>query len=701
MTEFNPFIKGEPPVSDKFNKFTSSYSDDINVIAKQIDYLSAAFINSHNLFSSEIQQENKFINRIKSKVKVLQMYSTSPSSDLFYFGNSFDSSDYIDFTKINNKDELPLISNGEMSLPVLGTSTWTPRSVIIADGSNGYAGNNHAAYSAVNEDSSGYRYFFVDNPTSRSKENIRDNNPLTFFEYEQVNIPLKSLDSNEEYEFKYAVKTQPDQPVSYDDWSTFKDSSLKLNLILEKEVAETANFILITPYFGSGNYISKDIIVTKIEVTNDLNQVENILAQPIYISSGLIPNSLDKVKNFYYKEAKVSFSERKVKQFKIYFEQKDSTSIKVKHVYYKPDEKLAANTPYANQKRFNPNSPSIISGLSYPSIGWKKPRYDTNTLIPPIDKPNYFKAEVQNTQKIEVKLYRDIPVRTGFCVKVKGNDGKFYRITNQFFSAFNHEIGLLPQATFDSINESNLAIYISSSNPSSNGDAISPYLSSYSSKDMVGTPTSGASINSQQLDQIVNWFNSSATKSQRFAKFDLDTTFNAIKEDVDSETKEEFKPYVIDLVRQYEILEAQRRSIGIRDITVGHEKYSEKSTVITKQYDTPSEIEYITISTESGFSGVTGASIGDYLKYYISLDDGAKWIQISSIENEFSSIPEVIAFNQNIDENFRMPGVSYISQPDIPASIKRFILKIEMTKPTGTNISPIVYSYKVGVKVKQ
>lgn len=629
------------------------------------------------------------------------MYSTSPASDLLYFGNSFDSSDYIDFSKMDNKDQIPLITNGEMSLPVLTKKSWVPRSVIIDEGSNGYLGNNHAAYASPDAEA-GYEYFFVKNPTSRSKENIRDNNPLTFFEYEQINIPAKNkTQGSNDYEYQYIVKSLPDTPVVYDDWSSFKGSSLMLNIVLERETAESANYILITPYFGSGSYISKDIIVNKIEVTNELNQVENIISQPIYISSGLIPNSLDRVKNFYYKEAKVSFAERKVKKIKIYFEQKDATEVKIKHVYYKP---TTLNNPYSHQARFNPQDPKILPGLPYSSIGWQKDKiiYDKNQLIPSIDKPNFFKAEVQNTQKVDVKLYRNIPIRTGFCVKVKGTDGLFRRITTRFFDNFSS--GSLNQSTYNDINDDNYTEFVSAAKVVSNGEYLDPYLSSYSTQDLNGTPTAGALSNSQELDQIVNWFNTTTaqgTKEQKYAKFNLDVNFPAVKEDTDSETKEEMKPANTDLIRQYEILDGQRRSIGLRDITVGYETYSDKATVITKQYDTTSDIEYMTISSESGFSGATVASISDYLKYYISLDDGAKWIQISSIENEFASVPEVIAFNQNIDENFRMPGVSYLSQPDVPASIKKFILKIEMTKPTGTNISPIVYSYKVGVKVKQ
>lgn len=681
--------------------FTGNYSDDINIIAKQIDYLTAVFINSHNIFTNEIAQENKFINRIKSKVKILQMYSSSPSSDLYYFGNSFDSSDYVDFSKMDNKDQLPLIDNGQMTLSSGVVKNWVPRSIFIAEGSNGYRGSNHAVYSSSTS-TNPYRYFFEDTPTIINQENIRDNNPLTFFEYEQINIENKKPDSKE-FEYKYIVNPGPGQPITYDPWSSFKGESLSLNIVMEKEVAESANFIKIIPYFGSANYIVKDVTVTSIEVVDELNVTENILRQPIYISSSFIPSSIDKIKNFYYREAKISFSERKIKSIKIYFKQSDSIPVDIKHIYYKPSAINNQTNPYSNQLRFDPESPVVTAEMKFSSIPWSTKTYDINTLIPSYNQPNFFKSETQNTKTIDIKLSREIPKAVGFVVKVKGQDGNFHYITKRFYDSFSSEDSFL--SGYSEITDSSYQTYINNSAILSQGEYQAPYLSSISSSDLQGTPSAGASSLYAELTSIIAWLNgttSQGTKAQKFAKFKLDTSFNAVIEEVSSQDKKSDNQfYKVPLVRQEEILKAKRRSIGIRDISVGHESYSDKAVVISRQYDAPADIEYLTLSAETDFSGTLTSAITESIKYYISLDDGSKWIQISSLEDPFSNIPEVIAFNQNIDQNFRMPGVSYLSQPNIPASVRRFILKIEITKPNGENITPIIYSYKVGVKVKQ
>jgi len=694
LTEFVPYIKGEPPISTKFNSFTSSYADDLNIISKQLDYISAGLINSFNLFNSEIEQENNFINRIKSKIKILQMYSSGPSNDLYYFGNSFDSSDYIDFSKIQNSSVIPLIENGQMSLSIGEVKSWNAKYVLIEEGSNGYPGNNHEAY-RVNDTDSDYRYFFKDTPTSRNKENIRDNNPTTFFEYEQINIPRKPT-AAKQFEFKYINSTTGSQAIAYSDWSSFSGSSLILSLVMEAEYAQPANFINIMPYFGSGNTLAKDVKVTRIEITNEADVVENILQSAIWISSSFIPSSLDKAKNFYYREAKIKFGERNIKKIKIVFEQSEYSDVKIKHLYYKPDSTTRAGNPYFGQNRFDPEDPAVVQDLRYPEIPWSSKGYDTRVLVPNVNNPNIFKSEVNNTNSIDVRLQRTIPKSTGFCLQARGLDGKVYRITSRFFRNFSQETLRLPN--YSTINSTNLSTYISHQPViSTSTDDSSPYITSTTSNDLRSL-----------LVAIENWFNTTnadGTAEQKHAKFGLsyNTTnrLTVVTETNSSDTEEETRNYKINLVRQYEMIDAQRKSIGLRDISVGLETYSEAAQIVSRRYDVPSEIEYLTMSSESSFSGNINADINDYLEYSVSFDDGVNWIKISSIESPFKGVPEVIAINQNIEERFRLPGVSYLFPPKIPDSVKSFIIKIDMKKPSLKNITPIVYSYKVGVKVKQ
>lgn len=648
-----------------------------------------------------MEQEKNFLDRIKSKTKILQMYSSGPSNDLFYLGDSFDNSDYIDFSKAENKDKLPLVDNGRITLGIKNTTRWMPRNVIIGEESNGFFGTNHSAYVDAQSDI-GYKYHFIDNPTSRNPNNINDGNPLTFFEYEQINISQKTT-SSKDFEYKYIVNSGSDVPETYVDWSKFSSDPLKLNITLESETAQMANYIKVVPYFGTTDSISRDVIVKKIEIVNDSDQIENILPRQIYISSTFIPSSTDSPKDFFYREAKINFSERKVKRINIYFEQVQYSEIKLKHAYFKPDPTLSLNTPYANQQRFSPEEATITSSMSYRQIPWSSIVYNVSELIPQINQPNLFKSEVYNTKSIDVSLRREIPSRTGFTVKVKGLDGSFYRITNEFYRYFESLEMKLP--AFKSITNSNYKNYVTNSSVISDGGGYDPYLSSINSSDIGAIPTSGAPQKLAEIDAIVTWFNTTTadgTPAEKYSKLNLDPTFAAVREETNSsDTRTDNKRYKVQLVREFEALNAQRRNISLRDISVGYESYVDSAEIVSRKYDLPSEIEYMTMSSEIDFSGKFAGSSNEYVKYYISVDDGIKWIPISSIENPFSNIPEVIAFNVNIDKNFKIPGVSYFSQPDIPASVKGFLIKIELTRPVGENITPIIYSYKVGAKVRQ
>jgi len=693
LTEFDPYIKGEPPVSQKFNQFTASYSDDINIISKQLDYMSANIVNSFNLFSSEIEQENSFMNRIKSKIKVLQMYSSGPSNDLYYFGNSFDSSDYIDFSKIKDSTVMPLIENGQMILSIGEVKNWVTKYVYIEPESNGYAGSNHEAIRLKDTDLD-YQYVFKDTPTLRNKENIRDNNPTTFFEYEQINIKNKPSGSKD-FEFKYINSSTGESNVSYDDWSSFKGQKLILSLVMESEYAQPANFVNILPYFGSGNSTAKDVMVTKLEITDEKDTVENILTEPIWISSSFIPSSLDKAKYFFYREAKIRFQERNIKKIKVTFEQSESSDVKIKHLYYKPDSTTRAGNPYYGQLRFNPEDPTIVQDLLFPNIPWSSKEYNVKAIVPSINTPNILKSEVNNTNSIDVRLQRSIPNSQGYCVEAQGTDGRTYRITRKFFTDFTEiTSGSYGLPGYVSSPGSIRVTDLLSTQPviSNSTDTRSPYISS-------STTNEWASF----LDLIVSWFNGSdqGSSASKYQKFGLVPGSVRRVTTNSSDTANETRTYKVNLIRQYEILDAERRSIGLRDVSVGLESYSENAQIVSKRYDVPSEIEYITLSAESSFSGSVSADINDYIEYSLSFDDGINWVKISSIESPFKNTPEVLAINQNIEERFRLPGVSYLFPPKIPASVKNFLLKIDMKKPSSKNITPILYSYKVGVKVKQ
>jgi hypothetical protein len=254
ISKYEQVIKGEPPSSEKFNRFISSVADDLNIIAKQLDYQSAQLVSLYNLFNSEVEKEYQFANRIKSKIRILQAYSGAPSEDLYYFGDSFENMDFIDVNKIS-KNLTPLIKNGNATLPIVSTSDWTVRTIsIVEDQSNGFIGNNHAVYAKENVDSN-YRYMFQDNNSVGLLQNITDSNPLTYFEYEGINIDNSEKIKNgaKDFEFTYLADSTVDgkKVSTYKNWSEKKlNEPLVLTLKLKTDKSRKANSVTIIPYFG-------------------------------------------------------------------------------------------------------------------------------------------------------------------------------------------------------------------------------------------------------------------------------------------------------------------------------------------------------------------------------------------------------------------------------------------------------------------
>jgi len=647
LTQLDIYIKGEPPISEKFNTFTKTYAQDINILAKQIDYLSASVINVFNLFTLEIEKENSFIDRVKNKVKILQMYSSSPANDIFYFGGSFDSNEYIDYSSINENVQNPLIENGAFILPVSKVTSWIPNRVTIdSNNSNGFEGNNHACYSVEEPDGEVFRYFFTDVTDTRLKSNIIDNNPLKFYEYEQIQITNKTQGS-QPFEFKYLTTNSPGQTSQQKDWSTFTQDPLKLTLEFDSSSSKRANFVKITPYFGNANYISKDILVTRIEITNTLNEVEEILnGQSVYISSSFIPSSLEAARNFYYREANIKFNEREVKKFKIFFEQLDYTPVKIKHLYFEPQQSNNVN-PYVGQTRFNPYQPST-SLYRYPEIPWSEDvGINLSSIMADENNPNKFKISAANTLSIPVRLTRQIPRASGKTVAFTSSAGELKYITGNFFNAFDSS----EEIKFRGLSDPNFqsSSFITNQLPRTDNP---------NNTAMIVTQDSLFS----ELTAIVNWFGATdtLTPAEKREKFGLEQSATPSIVDVDSvdTTSENFQRQV-NLLRRYEHLDGFRRSISLRDVSFGYEEYADTTEIVSRQFDLSHEIEYITISSEFKFSGDITGSEQNLIQYYISVDQGSNWLQISPIENPFIAVSEVIAFNQNIDRSFRLPGVEY------------------------------------------
>jgi hypothetical protein len=585
QTSLELFTKSEPPSSTKMNKFINSIRDDINVSAKQLDFLNAKAVSLFNLFTSEIENEKKYSERILSKTKVLQMYSLSPSNDLIYNGDSFENGDYIDWQKVQ-VNQNPMITNGFASLRIKDRPIkWLPSRINI-NRSNGFIGNNNLAVKKQNDISGiNYEYSFVNSPSSSNVNSLIDSNPATYFVYEALRVtPTDDVYRSEE-EFSYIVNDASIVNAEQNSLINWADHDINEPLIfdftIKSNTAQKANSINITPYFDS----SKIVKVKEIHLTDLAGNTENILKKEFFIGLSLENLTKESLNNYSLNSAVFFFSERRVKECRIVLEQPYYQDVEILHTYWETNYESANadNSPFYGINRFNPEM--IDKDL------YTKTIYNKSATVPTLTNPNVFKKDNSLSQ--------------------------------------------------------NLNVVIKTSNES----------------DSTGL------------------------------------------------TEENF---TIPLKISNEVLPAKRMSIGIRDVALAYQEYELSADIISKPYlfDTP--IESLMLDIESNYNEISGS--GGYIQSYVSLDGGEKWIEIAPVQYGFTvsktsniSIPEILAFFQNIAVGFKLPGVQYLNYPkttinkieySVPSQVKNILVKIRIVKGSS-NVTPVVYSYKLAAKVKQ
>jgi len=354
------------------------------------------------LFTSEIENEKKYSQRIFSKTIILQMYSSSPAEDIVYIGDSFDNQDYMDFSKMK-VNENPMIYGGSATIQAAKTVNWNV-SRLTLNNSNGFMGNNHIVIKSKDElDKINYEYVFKNSPSISNPINIIDKNPLTYFEYEALNVDKSKYQNVFDFipsdnEFSYIVDSEELSSApkrSLVNWSNHDlQEPLKLDFIIQANSPSMANSIKISPYFG----YTKIVKVSNIYVTNDLGETEDIVGEPFYI--GLSPESLTKeaYSKYYFDSAVVKFSDRKVLKIRIVLEQPYFNEEEIMHTYWATDytQSTSDNSPFFGSVRFNPDS---LSKDIYQEINYNK-----DAIIPPLSNPNIFKKNNVTSKEIVISV---------------------------------------------------------------------------------------------------------------------------------------------------------------------------------------------------------------------------------------------------------------------------------------------------------
>jgi len=671
IVEYNPVIKGEPPSSEKINNFLSMFKDDINIISKQMDYSSAQLVNIHNLFSQEIQKEKLFTERIYSKCKVLQMYSKAQADDIYYLGDSFDNLDYVDFEKIRFSNG-PTIFGGSATLPILKNTYIKPSSVSLSS-TNGYIGNNHEAIKRTELDGTiTYVYDFIDSKNSNNINNVIDNSPITYFQYELINV-TENIAQIPVEEFAYWVdrpnaEGKTEKNLVY--WhQNDLSNGIDLSITLTFNNPQMCNSIKVVPFFGN----SKSITVKEINIYDNSLNKENVINSPIKI--GALNSTFDAtlVKNMFSNEAIIKFSERYVSKVVIVFEQKEKYATKILHNYFAPDyaDRPTDGSPFYGQSRFNPYT---LSKEIYDNV-----TFDKYSIIPKITNPNYFKLRDNYITNVPVALLKKSQTVNTKAISLTAVDQATPPSSNVKY--------YLKKIYYTDSSETNISQidYVKITDPTKEFgmEEVAP---------MYFVNDSAANTIIQKIQSFI--LTNTVSVGGKSYKMTVPTI-----ENVSYTTIEKPKYYNIPIKAERQLLNAERLCIGIRDVSLYHEQYKTECEIISKNYTFPYNIETLMLSIDSNMR--TNTSNGHIVQSYISVDDGENWIQLSPIENQFSGIPEVVAFNVNPADAQKIAGISYFNYPQIPSLVNNVMVKIQILRDKAVNITPQIYSYQLIAKVKK
>lgn len=147
-------------------------------------------------------------------------------------------------------------------------------------------------------------------------------------------------------------------------------------------------------------------------------------------------------------------------------------------------------------------------------------------------------------------------------------------------------------------------------------------------------------------------------------------------------------------IHREQVLSA-RWAIGIRDITVERVHYLSSSSMVTNTLRVDGVVDRVSLDASYEIPANWDQS-EQWIKFFVSPDNGANWFQISRIQDDFNNIPEILAFNDPIPTEFRESGVGYYN---VPGTINKLRLRIDMSRPDDDPLSsPTLHSYRLKVK---
>lgn len=151
------------------------------------------------------------------------------------------------------------------------------------------------------------------------------------------------------------------------------------------------------------------------------------------------------------------------------------------------------------------------------------------------------------------------------------------------------------------------------------------------------------------------------------------------------------------VVSGMEVLTAKRFAIGIKDIHVNQNTFSERAEYVSYPFVLDRPAREISLSAIHQIPEVFGD--GTWVKYYISVDSGHTWNQIYDQISDISDAKIKYFVNTSTSASSRTDEFGYLETGE---DVMEVLVKIEITRPSGSTMdkyTPIVHGYELQVLV--
>jgi len=365
MTQYEPYVKGEPARSDKLNRFFNSVQSDINILEEQVELIRSSAVYTHNNMNVELDKAKNENAQALNRMKSLQLYSSSQKNEIAIFGDYFKSDELFDIEKVKAEDRAVLSHEGQLTLRSISKSITNPfknARITILSSSNGFPGRlveveELTPNAPISPSGKKLHRFKAQLDQRSSLDSIIDNSPATWFEYEKnlvnENDRKKALNYNFDYRVQKNEKINKNHDIEYPvsdgaliNWANgLSGNILKLDFQVDMLSIKTINKLTYTP-FDLEDYRNSPVLIRSVETSTDENTWTTLYPTNIIVSQDANLNSINAEGQVTLGAASWNLTKTDVRYIRFHIEQNKSMPTKIGHLYYETPKKIHTVVEY-------------------------------------------------------------------------------------------------------------------------------------------------------------------------------------------------------------------------------------------------------------------------------------------------------------------------------------------------------------------